>query len=88
MLLMFDADTEDEPVYQPQSLCLSEMDLPIRDDLETDVESESNCTGEIICGPGLSFLGIYPDFSIFFTEISLLQTFLEIREVATKERKK
>lgn len=47
LLLLFSVDTEDEPVYQPQSLCLSEMDLPVRDDLETDVESESNCTGKI-----------------------------------------
>ncbi|XP_071806287.1 roundabout homolog 2-like isoform X1 [Asterias amurensis] len=39
---------EDEPVYQPQSLCLSEMDLPVRDDLETDVESESNCTDAML----------------------------------------
>ncbi|XP_022095889.1 roundabout homolog 2-like [Acanthaster planci] len=36
----------DDPVYQPQSLCLSEMDLPIRDELETDLETESSCTGK------------------------------------------
>ncbi|XP_038047946.1 roundabout homolog 1-like isoform X2 [Patiria miniata] len=38
----------DEPVYQPQSLCLSEMDLPVRDELETDVETESNCTDAML----------------------------------------